>query len=223
MNASQAGIFLALTLVIAQPVRSEPLDDAAVQGPAQHYVMTLPEAPVEEIAQEVLGETLGLPVTVDERVQARMGFRIDGVYSPKELAREFGYRLWNVDVVLIDDPAEGLMVIPASGLADAVKDGGKVVSPLALGKTAPATPTMAAPRKQIVYGQDRWDLNGRGFILFGLMGWLAGVATCAGAVWLWARREGRALSDPTRLLLPTPDRLETSQLARQQARSTPTD
>lgn len=185
--------------------------------------MTLPEAPVGEIAQEVLGETLGLPVTVDERIQSRMSFRVDGVYSPKELAREFGYRLWNVDVVLIDDPADGLMLIPASALGEAVKDGGKVVSPLALDPDVAAKAPTAAPKEEIVYGQKRWDRNGRGLIVFGLLCWLAGVATCAGAFWLWARRQPRPSLDPAPLLLAGSERLQTLQPDGEQSRSTPTD
>ena len=198
LKALQAGVFLALTMVMAGPVRSDPLDGAAIQGPAQHYVMTLPEAPVDEIAQEVLGETLGLPVTVDDRIEARMGFRVDGLYSPRELAREFGYRLWNVDVALIEDPADGLMLIPASALPDAVKDGGRVVSPLALDPTAPEKTSTLQPRTPASYGERRWDQTSTGLFVVGPLGWLIGFSTCAGAVWL--RRSQRHPSSPA----PTP-------------------
>ena len=34
LKALQAGVFLALTMVMAGPVRSDPLDGAAIQGPA---------------------------------------------------------------------------------------------------------------------------------------------------------------------------------------------
>ena len=64
-KALQAGVLLVLTVLMTGAVRSDPLDGAAIQGPAQHYVMTRPEAPVGEIAQEVLGETPGLPVGAD--------------------------------------------------------------------------------------------------------------------------------------------------------------
>ena len=201
---------------MAPPVQCEPLDGAAIQGPVQHYVMTLPEAPVGEIAQEVLGETLGLPVTVDERIDARIGFRVDGLYSPKELAREFGYRLWNVDVVLIEDPADGLMLIPTSALAAAVKDGDRVVSPLALDAAGPVKASTDSPRTPITYGEDRWDRGGLRFFAAGVVGWLMGLLTFGAILIVRSqRRTASSASEPLLLiaregLQPSPPRSEYS-------------
>lgn len=171
-------ISLLVLSLLAFEVQAAPLEDAAVNAAPQHYVMTLPEAPVGEIAEEVLGQTLGLPVTVDPAVDAQMSFRVDGVYSPGELAREFGYRLWNLDIALIEDSSHSLVLIPTSALPEAIASGAEVVSPLALQPEA-AGPAKAdaAAAKPIVYGNRRWENGPWMAVAALLLGWLGGLAT----------------------------------------------
>ena len=190
-----AAALLALTLAWPQSAWAEPLADAPVDDTPRRYLMMLPQTPVAEIAEEVLGETLGLPVTTDEAVDASMPFRIDGQYTPRQLARELGYRLWNVDVALIEEAGGELKLIPAAGLPGAVADGAEVVAPLAV--TAP-TPT-AAPlqRTPIVYGRDRF--NARDLMMLAL-GWLGGAASLGGWIAVRRRRGPRQAAAPVALL-----------------------
>ena len=170
-------IVMLATAAIAGAVHAQPLADAAVNAAPQHYVMTLPHAPVGEIAEEVLGQTLGLPVTVDERIDAQMSFRVDGVYSPGELAREFGYRLWNLDIALIEDASHSLVLIPTSALPEAIAAGAEVVSPLALQPEPAVAAKAGAGAKPIVYGNRRWETGPWLAVTTLLLGWLAGLAT----------------------------------------------
>ena len=54
-----AAALLALTLAWPQSAWAEPLADAPVDDTPRRYLMMLPQTPVAEIAEEVLGETLG--------------------------------------------------------------------------------------------------------------------------------------------------------------------
>jgi hypothetical protein len=201
LTAAGAG---ALVLFGSGGALAQALDAAATDAPPQHYLMALPPAPVGEVAQEVLGDALGLPFEVDEDVTAEMGFRVDGVYAPEELAREFGYRLWNVDVVLLDAGDRGLKLIPRHELADALAAGARVVSPLASTEPARATGAQADLRPAIAYGRARWDRQPWALPLVLLLGWLAGLGT-AFAAWRLRRRPPAALPvrDPLRLSAPS--------------------
>lgn len=131
-------VFCSVALVFAGAAgRGEPLGSAAVHAEPQYYLLALPTAPVSEIAAQVLGEALGLPFQVDEDVDAEMGFRAEGLFAPKALAREFGDRLRDVDVTLIDRPSEGLWLIPTGELSAAISEGALVVT------TEGAVPTVA--------------------------------------------------------------------------------
>lgn len=120
---------LGLALALGGPAAAAPLDNAAIDAAPQHYVITLSQRPVSEVAEEVLGQTLGLPVSVDPRVGGRMTFRVEGVYSPQALARELGLQLWDVNVALVEDQANGLMLIPVEALPEALAMGAEAVSP----------------------------------------------------------------------------------------------
>ena len=190
-------------LVLSLPafeVQAAPLDDAAVNAAPQHYVMTLPQAPVGEIAEEVLGQTLGLPVTIDPSVDAQMSFRVDGVYSPGELAREFGYRLWNLDIALIEDSSHSLVLIPTSALPEAIASGAAVVSPLALQPEVAGAAGAGVASKPIVYGKRRWE-NLPWMAL--MLGWLGGLATVP--VLRRIRRRPEVVGAEPMLQLPPPD------------------
>ena len=193
---------LALSLA-AFEVQAAPLDDAAINAAPQHYVMTLPQASVGEIAEEVLGQTLGLPVTVDPAIDAQMSFRVDGVYSPGELAREFGYRLWNLDIALIEDSSHSLVLIPTSALPEAIAAGAEVVSPLAL--QSEAAPTATGPTaRPIVYGNRRWENGPWMGVATLVLGWLAGLVTPP-ILRRVRRRQPETYRDPPVLHLAAPD------------------
>lgn len=122
-------VFCSVALVFAGAAgRGEPLASAAVHAEPQYYLLALPTAPVSEIAAQVLGDALGLPFQIDEDVDAEMGFRAEGLFAPKALAREFGDRLRDVDVTLIDRPSEGLWLIPTGELSGAISEGALVVT-----------------------------------------------------------------------------------------------
>ncbi len=121
---------LSLCMGLSRMAVAAPLDNAATDAPPQHYVMTLAQSPVGEVAEEVLGQTLGLPVSVDPRVGGQMTFRVDGIYSPQGLARELGVQLWTVNVALIEDRADGLVLIPVEALAEALSQGAVLIAPM---------------------------------------------------------------------------------------------
>lgn len=200
MIAHARGLTAAALLALALPasVLAEPLSNAPVDDTPRRYLMMLPETPVSEIAEEVLGETLGLPVTTDEAIDAAMPFRIDGQYTPRQLARELGYRLWNVDVALIEQAGGDLKLIPAAALPGAVAGGAQVVAPLAI--TPPAPTAAPAARTPIVYGRDRFDVRDLALLA---LGWLGGAASLGALIAVRQRRQPRRATAPA-ALLPAP-------------------
>lgn len=167
------------SLLAGAPAFAQALEGAAVQAAPQYYLMSLPPAPVGEIAEAVLGEALGLPYKVDADVNAEMRFEVDGVYAPEALATEFGYRLWNVDVALIEKPSSGLWLIPKSELAEAREQGAKLVAPLATAavsgraQTSPTSPIAEPPTD--ARGAADWSWLGWLFA-----GWIGGAASLLG-------------------------------------------
>lgn len=176
------------------------LGDAATHAPPQHYMITLPPTPVGEVAEVVLGQSLGLPYKIDADVNAEMAFKVDGLYGPQELAREFGYRLWNVDVALIERPSDGLWLIPEAELSAALAAGATVVSPLA--STPARAPRHAAAAPPVDALKDPGGAD------WSWLGWLAaGWATGAGAVLGGQALRRRRAAKPVALLaapLPAP-------------------
>lgn len=186
-------------LALGTPVLAQSLEGAAIQAEPQYYLMSLPPAPVGEIAEAVLGEALGLPFKVDDDVDAEMRFQVDGVYAPKALAQEFGYRLWNIDVVLIEKPSDGLWLIPESELTAALAQGATVVAPLAA--TQAAARKQAAPSPPVAAGRVS-DPQSAGW---SWLGWLvAGWATGAASMIGWQSLRRGNLPVPPRLPAPPP-------------------
>lgn len=177
--------------------RAQILSDAATHAPPQHYLITLPPTPVAEVAEVVLGQTLGIPYKIDADVKGEMAFRVDGPHTPHELAREFGYRLWNVDVALIERPSDGLWLIPESELPAALAAGATVVSPLATMTARPVpaakAPAVAAASKEAPSGFD-WS-----WLAWLAAGWAGGAASA----FAWLRRKAIVPERPT-ALLPSP-------------------
>lgn len=177
--------------------RAQALSDAATHAPPQHYLITLPPTPVAEVAEVVLGQTLGIPYKIDADVRGEMAFKVDGPHTPHELAREFGYRLWNVDVALIERPSDGLWLIPESELPAALAAGATVVSPLASMParplpTAKGSPAATAPEEAPAEFDWSW------------LAWLAaGWAAGAASAFAWLRRKAIPPERPT-ALLPAP-------------------
>ncbi len=185
-----SAILCVLGLATASVASAQALSDAATHAPPQHYIITLPPTPVAEVAEVVLGESLGLPFKVDADVKAEMPFRVDGVYGPEALAREFGYRLWNVDVALIERPSDGLWLIPAAELPAALATGAVVVSPKAAAAGSPEAVNPVVPKAP---GGEVAPPGRRLDWLWGLLvGWLAGLASVLGWHRLKRRREAPA-------------------------------
>lgn len=171
VSLSLFNAFLAV-LILPGAAFCQALEQAAVHAAPQHYLLALPPAPVGEIAEDVLGETLGLPVTTDDRIKAEMSFRIDGVYTPKALAQELGYRLWNVDVALVDQGGAGLRLIPAQDADAAVRAGASLVSPRMSSEAPKHLPNIAVGNKPTA------AVGISGLLVF-IVGWGVGVATSA--------------------------------------------
>jgi len=200
MSRTSPALIAAVLILSAGTVstaRAQVLADAATHAPPQHYLITLPPTPVAEVAEVVLGQTLGIPYKIDADVKGEMAFKVDGPHTPQELAREFGYRLWNVDVALIERPSDGLWLIPESELPAALAAGATVVSPLA---TMPARPAPAAKGSPVVAASDEAPA---GFD-WSWLAWLAaGWAAGAASAFAWLRRKAILPERPT-ALLPAP-------------------
>lgn len=184
MRPTRPSILLAVVAVLAlgTPVFAEVLDGAAIQAEPQYYLMSLPEAPVAEIADAVLGDALGLPFKVDPEIDTTMSFRIDGIFSPRALAREFGYRLWNADIALVDKPSSGLWLIPKAKLTAALTEGAVLVSPPVGTPARQPAPTAPVPEAgTVARTRSSWS-----WFAWLVAGWAGGVGTVIG--WSWLRR-----------------------------------
>ncbi|HEV7227329.1 hypothetical protein [Brevundimonas sp.] len=186
---------LLTSAVAASSARAQVLADAATHAPPQHYLITLPPTPVAEVAEVVLGQTLGIPYKIDADVKGEMTFKVDGPHTPQELAREFGYRLWNADVALIERPSDGLWLIPESELPAALAAGATVVSPLA---NMPARPMPAATGSTVAaVSKDEAPMGFDGSWLAWLAaGWAAGAASA----FAWLKRRTAREERPVALL-----------------------
>jgi hypothetical protein len=190
-----AGVLI-LSAGTVSEAHAQVLADAATHAPPQHYLIVLPPTPVAEVAEVVLGQTLGIPYKIDADVKGEMAFKVDGPHTPQELAREFGYRLWNVDVALIERPSDGLWLIPQSELPAAQAAGATVVSPLA---TMPTRPAPAAKGTTVAAAPDEAPAS----FDWSRLAWLAaGWAAGAASAFAWLRR--KAASDRPTALLPAP-------------------
>ena len=169
-------------LALAVPASAEVLDGAAIQAAPQYYLMSLPEGPVGEIADAVLGDALGLPFKIDPDIDATMSFQVDGLYAPTALAREFGYRLWNADIALVEKPASGLWLIPKAKLEKALSEGAVLVAPPVGTPASRPRPTAVATRATTV---TRAPSSGSWFAWLAA-GWAAGAGTVLG--WIQLRR-----------------------------------
>ena len=181
----------AMVLALAAPASAEVLDGSAVQAAPQYYLMSLPEGPVGEIADAVLGDALGLPFKIDPDIDATMSFQVDGLYAPTALAREFGYRLWNADIALVEKPSSGLWLIPKAKLAMALSEGAVLVAPPVGTAASRPTPIAVAPRaSKVTRRSPSWS-----WFAWLAAGWAGGAATVTGWRWLRQRR-----ASPTALL-----------------------
>ncbi|WP_426027591.1 hypothetical protein [Brevundimonas sp. TWP2-3-4b2] len=185
-----------VVLALAAPASAEVLDGAAIQAAPQYYLMSLPEGPVGEIADAVLGDALGLPFKIDPDIDATMSFQIDGLYAPTALAREFGYRLWNADIALMEKPSSGLWLIPKAKLATALSEGAVLVAPPVGTAVSRPTPTVTAPRvTSVTRPSSSWS-----WFAWLAAGWAAGVGTVLG----WTRLRRRRLWPTALLSAPEP-------------------
>ena len=183
-----------MVLALSAPASAEVLDGAAIQAAPQYYLMSLPEGPVGEVADAVLGDALGLPFRIDPDIDATMSFQVDGLYAPTALAREFGYRLWNADIALVEKPSSGLWLIPKAKLAAALSEGAVLVAPPVGTSASRPTPIAVAPRPtKVTPPAPSWA-----WFAWLAAGWAGGAATVTGWSWLRRRRASAAvpLSSP---------------------------
>lgn len=187
---------LALGLAAASPALAAPkaptaIVDGDASGPAQFYVLSFTEAPIAEVAEDVVGGALGLSIAVDPAVDGVMSFRAEGWFSPEALLREFGAAALDQEVALVRSRAGDLALVPRPNLAPELAAGGLLV---ALPLPGTATPGLAgAPTSPpaIVYGRDRMQDGPPGFLLVFLAGCVAGAAALLGGQTFRRRIEAR--------------------------------
>lgn len=179
---------------------ADPLGRAAVHAEPQYYLLALPTGPVSEIAGSVLGEALGLPFEIHEDVDADLSFRADGLFAPKALATEFGDRLIDVEVALVDRPSDGLWLIPLSELDTYTSAGALIVASVA--PVAPITKKSdpPAPGQRTVQTDPSPDQN---WLVW--LGVAAVVAAGGWSGWLALAGFGRRRSSPQPALPFVPD------------------
>ena len=168
-------------------VAAGPLDGTAIQAAPQYYLLNLPDAPIEEVAEAVLGEALGLPFQVDEDIDAQMSFEVAGVYAPKALVEEFANRLWDVETALISKPSSGLWIIPKSELAAEQAEGATLIAPRFAVNAAQRKPAPRPARQARSPGERSFEIRRVDFASL-MAGWLVGLATVAGWSHLRHRR-----------------------------------
>lgn len=198
-------VCLAFGLGLQDVAAAAPLDNAATDAAPQRYVMTLVQAPAGEVAEEVLGQTLGLPVSVDPRVTGLMTFRVDGVFSPQELAQELGRQLMEMNVALVEDRAEGLVLMPVEALPEALARGAVLVTSLPQPVSVPQGAKTSDPIGAGAALQPGTDPQGQAPEMMALLaltlglGWIGGMLT---AVFLRSFQPGRRAGRPQGGTLP---------------------
>lgn len=107
----RSGLALAISAALAAGAVATSVPVAA--QPAQTYEFAFADAEIAAIADEVLGQALGLSYTVDPAVSGRLSFRIDQRLTPDQLLSAFEAALGSADVVLVRDGAQ-LRLVPRS-------------------------------------------------------------------------------------------------------------
>lgn len=169
-----------VSLSAVSAASADALDSAAVHAVPQYYLLALPTGPVSEIAGAVLGEALGLPFQIDEDVDAELSFRAEGLFAPKALATEFGDRLMDVQVALVDRPSDGLWLIPMSELGAYRSEGALMVTSIEPAASMAKRPNPPVAGKRTVGTGHSPDQNWPGWLAIaavsaagGWSGWLA--------------------------------------------------
>lgn len=191
------GVALALFGAAASPamasVRPAPaplVGDAS--GAAQFYVLSFTDAPIAEVAEDVVGGALARSVAVDPAVDGVMSFRVEGWFSPEALLQEFGAALLDQEVALVRSRQGDLALVPRPNLAPELAAGGVLI---AIPQTATAPPPPpGSPRPPVVYGRDRWGEGALGLLLVFLAGCGAGAAALLGGQTARRRAEARRLT-----------------------------
>eukprot|EP01033_Poteriospumella_lacustris_P021671 gene21671-16136_t len=70
---------------------------------AANYVFAFKDAEVSQIAEQILGQALGVTYTIDPAVTAKMSFRIDQRLTQAQLLEAFEAALATIDVAIVRD------------------------------------------------------------------------------------------------------------------------
>jgi general secretion pathway protein D len=87
--------FAALAIAASAPAHAAPRD------PPQSYTFAFQDADIGQVAQAILGDSLGLTYTIDPAVTGKMSFRIDRRLTGAQLLGAFEAALETNDVVMV--------------------------------------------------------------------------------------------------------------------------
>lgn len=103
----------------------------AVAAPAaESYTFAFRDADIAQVAEEILGSTLGLTYTIDPSVSGKMSFRVERRMTQAQLLEAFEGALGNSGVVMIRQGESLLLTVRASAKAA----GGVAGSPEEIGR-----------------------------------------------------------------------------------------
>ena len=110
-----AGLALAPALLLASPVSGAPAEPGSPPvthvGRVDSYSFAFHEAEISQVADEILGRTLGLNFTVDPEVTGKISFRIDQRLTRAQLLEAFEAALGANGVVMVRN-GDSLILTP---------------------------------------------------------------------------------------------------------------
>lgn len=154
----------------------------ATSPAAQFYVLSFTDAPIEEVAEAVVGGALSRDLAIDPAVDGTMSFSAEGRFTPDALLQEFGTAALDQDVALMQSRSGDLSLIPRANMAAQLALGAQLVA-LTGPATRPPASVTAGSARPVIYGQARWWEGPVG----GLLIFLTGAASGAGALFAGQR------------------------------------
>ncbi len=199
----QISIGLVLSLctlgtVTLPAVAENPVVEMAAE-PAQFYVLSFTDQPIDEVAEAVIGGALSQTASVDPAIDDVMSFQAEGSFTPDGLLADFGEALLDRDVALVRSRQGDLSLVLRANLGSELAKGAVLVASSAPVK--PIDPPMAKSSvvAPITYGRDRWQDGPLGALLVFLAGALSGAFALRGSQIMRARTVGAVR--PARLLI----------------------
>ncbi len=140
---------------------------AAPAARAESYTFAFRDADIAQVAEEILGATLGVSYTIDPSVTGRMSFRIDRRLTRPQLLEAFEAALANSGVVMIRQGESVLLTTRAAakgagGVRSAPRDGARAGYEVVAAPLSHAIPSEVAkllesvgPKDVVVHADDK--------------------------------------------------------------------